>query len=94
MDVRWATLTDDRGEGIRIDGHPTFDLTARRWTNADLAAAQHPTDLRPRDRVYINLDAAHQGIGSASCGPGVLPQHQLHAGRFTLQVSFAPILPS
>jgi beta-galactosidase len=94
MDVRWATLTDHRGEGIRIDGHPTFDLTARRWTNADLDAAQHTTDLRPRDRVYINLDAAHQGIGSASCGPGVLPQHQLHASRFTLQVSFAPILPS
>jgi beta-galactosidase len=88
MDVRWATLTDDRGAGIRVDGDPTFDLTVRRWTSEDLDAARHSRDLRPRDRVYVNLDAAHHGIGSASCGPGVLPRHRLEPGPFALRVAF------
>ncbi|GFJ89583.1 hypothetical protein Prum_032250 [Phytohabitans rumicis] len=88
VDVRWATLTDGAGRGIRVEGDPAFILTARRWTSEDLDAAQHAHQLRPRDRVYVNLDAAHHGIGSASCGPGVLPQHQLRPGPFRFGLVF------
>ncbi len=72
-DVRWATITDGRGAGLRVEGHPCFDLTARRWTSEDLDAARHTPDLVARDRIWLNLDHAQQGIGTASCGPGVLP---------------------
>ncbi len=89
-DVRWARLTGDDGRGIRVDGDPMFILTVRRWTSEDLDAAKHTHHLRPRDRVYLNLDAAHHGIGSASCGPGVLPDYQLHPGRFRLGLTFGP----
>jgi beta-galactosidase len=89
MDVRWATLTDPSGAGIRVEGDPMFDLTVRRWTTEDLDAAQHTVDLHPRDRVYVNLDVAHHGIGSASCGPGVLAQHRLGPAPFTLRLAFA-----
>jgi beta-galactosidase len=82
VDVRWATLTGPDGRGIRVTGDPTFILTARRWTSEDLDAARHTHHLRPRDRVYVNLDAAHHGIGTASCGPGVQPQYQLRPGKF------------
>src|SRR4029453_5674945 len=61
--VRWATLTDGDGNGIRAEGEPTFDLTARPWTSERLDAARHPTDLHPGDRVWVNLDLAQQGIG-------------------------------
>ncbi len=80
-DVRWATLTGPDGTGLRVEGEPTFELTVRRWTSEDLAAARHPYDLRPRDRIFVNLDLAQNGLGSASCGPGVLPQYELPAGR-------------
>ncbi|HWC79048.1 MAG TPA: glycoside hydrolase family 2 TIM barrel-domain containing protein [Pseudonocardiaceae bacterium] len=77
IDVRWAELSTPDGRGLRVAGRPRFDLTARRWTSEDLDAAGHTTDLRPRDRVFTQVDLAHQGLGSASCGPGVLPAHQL-----------------
>jgi beta-galactosidase len=82
--VRWVSLTGDDGAGLTIHGDPTVDFTARRWTSEDLDAAQHPYDLRPRDRIYLNVDSAHNGIGSASCGPGVLPAYRLpiQATRF------------
>jgi beta-galactosidase len=76
-DVRWATIGDGHGTAVRLEGEPTFDLTVRPWTSEHLDQARHPTDLRPDDRVWVNLDHAQQGIGSASCGPGVLPAYRL-----------------
>ena len=85
-DARWLRLTDPDGKGIRVDGDPAFDFTARRWTAADLEAARHTTDLVAGDLVHLTLDVAQQGLGSASCGPGVLPQYRLPAQKteFTL----------
>ncbi|MFF5496831.1 glycoside hydrolase family 2 TIM barrel-domain containing protein [Streptomyces aquilus] len=73
-DVRWAELG-----GLRIEGDPEFAFSARRWTNEQLAAASHLTDLKAGDTVWVNLDHGQHGIGSQSCGPGPLPQHQLRA---------------
>ncbi|WHT22866.1 glycoside hydrolase family 2 TIM barrel-domain containing protein [Crossiella sp. CA-258035] len=89
VDVRWAELSTVDGRCIRIAGAPTFDLTARRWTTADLEAATHTTDLRPTDQVHLHLDLAHHGLGTASCGPGVLPQYRLHPGKAALELVFS-----
>jgi beta-galactosidase len=80
--VRWARLTAADGSGIRITGHPTVELTARRWTTEDLDRARHTADLRPRDRIFVNVDAAQHGLGSAACGPGVLPPYVLEVRPF------------
>lgn len=75
--VRWATLTDGDGAGLLVEGQPTVDLTVRRWTTEDLDAARHTSDLVAGDRLWLNIDVAHNGLGSASCGPGVLPKYRL-----------------
>jgi beta-galactosidase len=79
---------------VRIAATGTFDLTVRRWTSEDLDAARHTTDLEPRDAVFVNLDIAQNGIGTASCGPGVLPQHELHAAPASLELTFVPLAPN
>jgi len=89
--VRWMRLTDGAGAGLSIAGDPVADITARRWTSEDLDAARHPVDLRPGDRIWLNIDHAQNGLGSASCGPGVLPAYRLHAGPATFTVVFRPI---
>ena len=81
-EVRWAVL----GDRLRLEGRPHFDLTVRPWTSEALAAARHPTDLvADDDWLFVNADLAQQGLGSASCGPGVLPQYRLDAGAFHLR---------
>ena len=90
-EVRWATLTDSGGSGLRAEGRPHVDVTARRWTSEDLDAAAHTPELVPRDRVWLNLDHAQQGIGTASCGPGVLPQHDLEAVPATFALRLSPV---
>ena len=95
-DVRWATLVDGQGNGIRVEGEPTFHLTVRPWTSEQLDRARHPTDLRPDGRIWVNLDLAQQGIGSASCGPGVLPGYRLDPApaSLTVRLSLCPADPS
>ncbi|MFG1968647.1 glycoside hydrolase family 2 TIM barrel-domain containing protein [Nonomuraea fuscirosea] len=82
-DVRWAELG-----GIRVSGEPVFGLTARRWSAAELAAARHLPDLVAGDRLHLHLDLAHQGIGTATCGPRPLPAYDLLARRTTLRLRF------
>ncbi|WP_435240856.1 glycoside hydrolase family 2 TIM barrel-domain containing protein [Streptomyces cucumeris] len=77
-DVRWARLSAPDGRGVRIEGAPPFWFTARRWTSEQVDAAAHTPDLVPSpDTVWVNLDHGQQGIGSLSCGPGVLEPYRL-----------------
>ncbi|WP_375388195.1 glycoside hydrolase family 2 TIM barrel-domain containing protein [uncultured Amnibacterium sp.] len=79
--TRVAVSTGGRGFSVEGDG---FAFTASPWTSAELAAAAHPTDLRPAgERTRLVLDLAEHGIGTASCGPGVLPQYRLAAREVT-----------
>lgn len=92
-DVRWATVADEEGSGIRIDGAPAFNLAARRWSDQHLAAARHQTDLTAEPMVYLYTDHAVHGVGSGAVGPGVLPEHRLEvrAADFAFVLTALPI---
>ena len=63
--------------------------TARPWSTAGLAAARHTCDLRPDVRIHLHVDAAHHGLGSASCGPPVPAWHTLAAVPASFTVGLA-----
>jgi beta-galactosidase len=89
-EVRWATVTDSAGRGLRITGSPLFGLTLRRWSSADLARARHRNELVPGPEIELALDAGHQGIGTASCGPGTLPRYELLLTKTDFSILLAP----
>jgi len=89
MGVRTLVIADADGNALRVDGAPEFSFTARRWTTEALDAARHTAELRPGDRVWLNLDHAQNGLGSGSCGPGVLPQYRLLARPVELELHLA-----
>ncbi|MGW4486366.1 glycoside hydrolase family 2 TIM barrel-domain containing protein [Amycolatopsis sp. NPDC004368] len=92
-DARWLCVVSESGAGIRIEGEPVFDFSARRWTSEDLDAARHTVDLVPGELVHLNLDLAQHGLGTASCGPGVLPRYRLHAQKASLTLTFSAFTP-
>jgi beta-galactosidase len=47
-------------------------------------------ELKPRPETIICLDAAHRGIGTASCGPDTLPQYRLGPGTYEWTWQIAP----
>jgi beta-galactosidase len=86
--VRELTLRDPAsGEQLEVSGEP-FSFTLRRWSQPALAAARHPFDLVADGRLHLMLDHLQHGIGTASCGPGVLPAYRLtpRAARFSFLI--------
>ena len=75
-DVRWLTLTDTKGTGLLVVAEEKpMAVSAIHFTAADLAAARHNYELKPRLEVVLSLDAQQSGLGDSSCGPGVLERY-------------------
>lgn len=91
-DTRSFTLRGADGGGLTFAarGEP-FDFAASHFTAADLFRAAHTIDLRPRPEVYVTVDAAQRGLGTASCGPDTAVKDRIPAGRHGLRfaVGFA-----
>jgi len=81
-DVRWFTLTEADGTGIVIHLDQPRQVSVTRYRAADLAAAAHHDELVPRDRQVVHVDAAHRGLGTASCGPDTLPAYLVGPGTY------------
>jgi beta-galactosidase len=76
-DVRWFSLTNEIGKGVRVEGFPALEFSASHFTANDLFKALHTYDLKPRSETIINVDHAMRGLGTASCGPDTLDQYRL-----------------
>jgi hypothetical protein len=90
-DVRWAALTDESGAGLLVAGMPVLEVSASHFAAQDLAQAKHTCDLKRRDDIILNLDLAQSGLGSESCGPGVLPQYRLKAAEYHYCLRLRPL---
>ncbi len=64
-DIRWIELTNDAGDGLRIDGTPETPLSVSAWPYSmdDLATATHNFELPKRDFITFNLDHLQMGVG-------------------------------
>ncbi|MBN1563426.1 MAG: DUF4981 domain-containing protein, partial [Anaerolineae bacterium] len=90
-DVRWVTLTNADGLGLRVEAFPTFSVSAHHYTAADFTAAMHTIDLTRRDDITLNIDHAMQGLGNGSCGPGVLDEYMLNPHEYRWRVAIRPV---
>ena len=90
-DVRHAQLTDAAGAGLRVEGDPTFEFSASHFTDDDLFRARHTPDLTPRPEVFLNLDHAQRGLGTASCGPDTLERYRLRDARYRFAFILRPL---
>jgi beta-galactosidase len=81
---RWFEVRNPHtAETIRIeaDGQP-LHMSALPYTTQDLYQAADQTELIKRPYLTMNIDIAHRGLGTASCGPDVLPQYRISAGKY------------
>ncbi|HZI31800.1 MAG TPA: beta-galactosidase domain 4-containing protein, partial [Candidatus Binatia bacterium] len=90
--VRWLTLTDAKGRGLRVEdlGHP-MSVSALHFTAADLTAVKHDYELKPRREVVLSLDTRQCGLGNGSCGPGVLQTYAVPPTNYLLKLRFRAV---
>ncbi len=89
-DARWITATSSAGKGLCIEGMPTIDFSASRFSTEDLDRAKHPFDLVARADITLNLDYRQNGLGTNSCGPGPHPKYWLRPEPFRFRVRLRP----
>jgi beta-galactosidase len=80
-DVREATL----GAGdtvMRLRCVRPSQVSFTHFDAKDLAGCDHVEQLRPRPGTVVHVDAAHRGLGTASCGPDTLAAYRLGPGHY------------
>jgi beta-galactosidase len=78
--VRRFSLLSETGGGLSVRLDAPRQVSVTRYRAADLAAAAHHDELAPLPRCVVHLDAAHRGLGTASCGPDTLPSYRVGPG--------------
>ena len=92
-DTRWATFCDTDGNGIKVSKSTrgTFQFAALPYTDKMLDAAKHLNDLTDEGTVTVHIDEAQTGVGTATCGPGVLDKYLLPIEPYQFEFTILPI---
>ncbi|MFL5713655.1 MAG: glycoside hydrolase family 2, partial [Chloroflexota bacterium] len=93
-DVRWVELRDTAGRALRIELDEPRQVSVTHHRAHDLATATHDIDVVDVPETVIHIDAAHRGLGTASCGPDTTPEYILAAGRYTWAWTLRDIAPA
>ena len=89
--LRWLTLTNNEGNGVKVEtaGDVAFSLTP--WTEREMRDSRHEWELPASNRTVAHFDAIQQGVGNGSCGPGPLNEYKVQQGKkYTNTVRFIP----
>ena len=83
-EVRWAALTDAKGQGAAFIADGIMSASALPWSEMAITEAGHPYQLPASDAVYLHLDAKVTGLGGNSCGQGapLVPDRAKATGSF------------
>jgi beta-galactosidase len=83
--VRWAEVTDGRGNGLRFDcaGQAGgMEFSALPWTPFEIENAAHPVELPPIQQTVLRPALMRRGVGGDdSWGAEPHPEYRLPAGR-------------
>ncbi len=79
-DVRWLSLLDDEGAGVRIIGLQPISFSALHFSPEDLDPGltrkmQHTVDIVPQKSIFLHVDLKQRGLGGDNSW-GMLPHSE------------------
>jgi beta-galactosidase len=95
--VRWLTLTDKKGQGIKITGNTPFEFSALPYALEDLDPEEernqyHSGELAKRKDVYLNVDFLQMGVGGIdSWGSLPLEQYRINYDSYNYKYAIEPV---
>ncbi|MFJ2813081.1 glycoside hydrolase family 2 TIM barrel-domain containing protein [Streptomyces sp. NPDC087294] len=78
--VRRFTLSAADATGLAVELDAPRQVSVTRFRAEDLTAVTHHDELVPRAGCVVQLDAAHRGLGTASCGPDTFASYRVPTG--------------
>ena len=68
---------DFNGDLLTVTSDRLFQFSAVPYSDENIQAAKHIKDLAGDGMVTVHLDAEQTGVGTATCGPDILPKYRL-----------------
>lgn len=90
-DTRWASFSNDEGKGVFITSTQPFQFSAVPFPDNNIEQAKHINELQRDGKITVHLDALQAGVGTATCGPGVLPQYLVPVKEHTFEFTLFPL---
>lgn len=97
-DVRWATLSNGKGAGLKIIGSPTFGTSALPYAREDFdpgieKAQRHTIDITLRDFVEWHIDLKQMGVGGDNCwGARPHDEYTIYPGIYYFNFTIEPVI--
>jgi beta-galactosidase len=96
-DVRWFTLTNKKGQGIKITGNIPLEFSALPYSLEDLDPEEernqhHSGELTTRKDIYLNIDYRQMGVGGIeSWGALPLEQYRVNYNSYNYKYTIEPM---
>ena len=96
-DVRWWSVTNADGLGLKFWSDAPLSMSSLNYTTADLDEGPqkhnvHAGDLTPRPYTVVHIDKAQYGLACVnSWGATPLEQYKLHYGDYSYSFVIAPV---
>jgi beta-galactosidase len=86
--THWLELAnaDHKVPALWLAGTHPFAFSALHHSQQQLTDAFHTYDLKPQEKTFLSVDAAHRGLGTQSCGPDTLEKDKIHGHSFRLEL--------
>lgn len=85
-ETRWLALEDK----LSVVGSDLFSFSYHDFTLGDLTRARHRSELEKSPDNYLYIDYMTRGLGSLSCGPEPVEEHELRPHSFRFTFTLAP----
>lgn len=79
-DVRWMSISNNAGKGIKITAQNVIHFSALHFTDKQLWNDMkyiHELNNHRLAQTILNIDCIQRGLGNASCGPGQRPHYEI-----------------
>ncbi|MDO5523955.1 MAG: glycoside hydrolase family 2 TIM barrel-domain containing protein [Bacteroidia bacterium] len=90
-DVRWAKITDDNNCGLFAKSNKPFQFSTLPYSDKVIEEAAHINELKESGTVTVHLDYEQMGVGTATCGPGVLSQYCVPIDKTQFEFTLYPV---
>lgn len=91
MEARWLNLTNNNGFGLGFEADRIFQFSVAPFSDKMVDEATHINKLKRTGNLTLYLDIEQMGVGTATCGPGVLPQYLVPVKDYQFEFKIYPI---
>ncbi len=82
--VHWIQMYNE-SSFVKVSNKTPYFATAHNYSTTSIEKAKHDFEIDKEDKIYLNIDYKHNGVGSNSCGQDQLPKYRATFENFEME---------